>query len=197
MTEGLTVRLEGEANDSVAKGMSGGSMVINPPKESTFNPSDNAIIGNCALYGATGGKLFVHGLAGDRFAVRNSGALAVVEGSGLHACEYMTNGTVVILGSVARNVGAGMTGGVLYLREDQVHQVNDEYLTPLELDDDSEQQLKSILEDYQKETGSKKASGILDDWERQKRSFIKLLPVGVLAKREEEKTIEDVKKENA
>ncbi|HKL16514.1 MAG TPA: hypothetical protein VJ915_12805, partial [Balneolaceae bacterium] len=152
---------------------------------------------NCALYGATGGKLFVHGLAGDRFAVRNSGALAVVEGSGLHACEYMTNGTVVILGSVARNVGAGMTGGVLYLREDQVHQVNDEYLTPLELDDDSEQQLKSILEDYKKETGSKKAGGILDDWERQKRSFIKLLPKGVLAKREEEKTIEEVKNESA
>ena len=197
MTDGLTVRLEGEANDSVAKGMSGGSMVINPSSESTYDPSDNAIIGNCALYGATGGKLFVHGLAGDRFAVRNSGALAVVEGSGLHACEYMTNGTVVILGSVARNVGAGMTGGVLYLREDQVHQVNDEYLTPLELDDDSEQQLKSILEDYKKETGSKKAGGILDDWERQKRSFIKLLPKGVLAKREEEKTIEEVKNESA
>jgi len=197
MTEGLTVRLEGEANDSVAKGMSGGSMVINPSSESTYDPSDNAIIGNCALYGATGGKLFVHGLAGDRFAVRNSGALAVVEGSGLHACEYMTNGTVVILGGVARNVGAGMTGGVLYLREDQVHQVNDEYLTPLELDKKSEKDLHTILEQYHKETGSKKAAQILDEWDRHKRSFIKLLPKGVLAKREEEKTTEEVKNESA
>ena len=197
MTDGLHVRLEGEANDSVAKGISGGSMVINPSSDSTFDPSENAIIGNCALYGATGGKLFVHGLAGDRFAVRNSGALAVVEGSGLHACEYMTNGTVVILGNVARNVGAGMTGGVLYLREDQVHQVNDEYLTPLELDDESETELRSILEEYHEETGSSKAAGILDEWERQKRSFIKLLPKGVLAKRKEEKTIEEVKKESA
>src|SRR6056297_240159 len=197
MTDGLTVRLEGEANDSVAKGMSGGSMVINPSSESTYDPSDNAIIGNCALYGATGGKLFVHGLAGDRFAVRNSGALAVVEGSGLHACEYMTNGTVVILGSVARNVGAGMTGGVLYLREDQVHQVNDEYLTPLELDEKSEKDLHTILEQYHKETGSKKAAQILDEWDRHKRSFIKLLPKGVLAKREEEKTTEEVKNESA
>jgi glutamate synthase domain-containing protein 3 len=197
MTDGLHVRLEGEANDSVAKGISGGSMVINPSSDSTFDPSENAIIGNCALYGATGGKLFVHGLAGDRFAVRNSGALAVVEGSGLHACEYMTNGTVVILGNVARNVGAGMTGGVLYLREDQVHQVNDEYLTPLELDDESETELRSILEEYHKETGSSKAAGILDEWERHKRSFIKLLPKGVLAKRKEEKTIEEVKKESA
>lgn len=197
MTDGLTVRLEGEANDSVAKGMSGGSMVINPSSKSTYKPSENAIIGNCALYGATGGKLFVHGLAGDRFAVRNSGALAVVEGSGLHACEYMTNGTVVILGGVARNVGAGMTGGVLYLREDQVHQVNDEYLTPLELDVESEADLYSILEDYKKVTGSEKASAILDEWDRQKRSFIKLLPKGVLAKREEEKTIEEVKESEA
>jgi len=197
MTEGLNVRLRGEANDSVCKGMSGGSMIINPPEESTFAPGDNAIIGNCALYGATGGKLFVHGLAGDRFAVRNSGALAVVEGSGLHACEYMTNGTVVILGGVAKNVGAGMTGGVLYLQEDQVHQVNDEYLTPLELDSDSEEELKSILEEYHQETGSTKAGDVLNDWSRQKRRFIKLLPKGVLAKRKEEQTIAEVKKESA
>jgi len=197
MTEGLHVRLKGEANDSVCKGMSGGSMVIKPHLKSSFNPSGNAIIGNCALYGATGGKLFVYGLAGDRFAVRNSGALAVVEGTGLHACEYMTNGTVVILGDVAKNVGAGMTGGVLYLREDQVHQVNDEYLTPLELDDESEEELKAILTDYQESTKSKKAESILQDWDRQKRSFIKLLPKGVLTKQVEEQAIKEVKEQKA
>ncbi len=195
MTEGIQVHLLGEANDSVAKGMSGGSMVVNPSKKSKFDPTKNAIIGNCALYGATGGKLYVHGLAGDRFAVRNSGALAVVEGSGLHACEYMTNGTAVILGPVAKNVGAGMTGGVLYLRQDQVHQVNDEYLSPLELDSSSEKELKEILADYYKETKSSSAKTVLDDWKKQKRTFIKLLPKGVLAKQEEAKAIDEVTEE--
>lgn len=195
MTEGIHVRLEGEANDSVAKGMSGGSMVITPPNKSGFDPAKNAIIGNCALYGATGGKLYVNGLAGDRFAVRNSGALAVVEGSGLHACEYMTNGTAVILGKVARNVGAGMTGGVLYLREDQVHQVNDEYIIPLELDNDSARELKAILTDYGNETGSKTAKTILNNWKKEHPQFVKLLPKGVLEKREEEVTMNEIVEE--
>jgi glutamate synthase domain-containing protein 3 len=105
LTEGLCVRLEGEANDSVCKSMSGGKVVIVPSRHARFTPETNAIIGNCALYGATGGKLFVHGIAGDRFAVRNSGATAVVEGVGLHACEYMTNGLVVVLGKISPNFG--------------------------------------------------------------------------------------------
>ncbi len=182
MTEGLNVKLWGEANDSVCKAMSGGFTVINPSKKATFDPTENAIIGNCALYGATGGRLYVHGLAGDRFAVRNSGAVAVVEGTGLHACEYMTNGTVAVLGNVSKNVGAGMTGGVLYLREDQVHQVNDEYVTPLEMDKKSSMELKRLLTDYYKHTKSRKAKAFLDDWEKQQRHFIKLLPIGVLEK---------------
>src|SRR5690625_1577690 len=116
-TEGMHLKLWGEANDSVCKAMSGGLTVIQPSRDSRFDPSESAIIGNCALYGATGGTRYVHGLAGDRFAVRNSGATAVVEGTGLHPCEYMTNGTVVILGTVSGNAGAGMTGGILRSEE--------------------------------------------------------------------------------
>ena len=183
LTEGLNVNLYGEANDSVCKTMSGGFMVINPSKKSSYDPAKNAIIGNCALYGATGGRLYVNGLAGDRFAVRNSGAIAVVEGTGLHACEYMTNGTVAILGAVSANVGAGMTGGVLYLREDQVHQINDEYVTPLELDDASAKELKRLLTDYHRHTQSKTAENFLADWNKQKKRFIKLIPNGVLEKK--------------
>ncbi len=185
LTEGLNVKLWGEANDSVCKAMSGGSMIINPSKISTFDPSDNAIIGNCALYGATGGKLYVNGLAGDRFAVRNSGAVAVVEGTGLHPCEYMTNGTVAILGPVSSNVGAGMTGGVLYLREDQLHQINDEYVTPLKLDKASAKELNMLITDYHKETNSNTAKSYLDNWDSEKKQFVKLMPIGVLAKQKE------------
>jgi glutamate synthase domain-containing protein 2/glutamate synthase domain-containing protein 3 len=180
MTEGQHIRLWGEANDSVCKSMSGGTMIINPSKQATFNPEENAIVGNCALYGATGGRLYVHGLAGDRFAVRNSGAIAVVEGTGLHACEYMSNGTVVILGQASRNVGSGMTGGLLYLRKSQVHQINDEYLTPTVPSEESYHQLKTLLEDYFNHTGSHTADSILNDWENQKDSFLTLVPKGVL-----------------
>ncbi|MCC5906261.1 MAG: glutamate synthase large subunit [Balneolaceae bacterium] len=185
LTEGLNIKLWGEANDSVCKTMSGGFVVINPPKISTFDPADNAIIGNCALYGATGGRLYVHGLAGDRFAVRNSGAVAVVEGTGLHPCEYMTNGTIVILGPVSSNVGAGMTGGILYLRKDQVHQINNEYVTPLNVDSSSSKELKRLLLDYHKHTGSATAEEYLSDWENEKNNFVKLMPIGVLAKQRE------------
>ncbi len=197
LTEGLSVKLWGEANDSVCKAMSGGFTVINPSPKSTFDPTLNAIIGNCALYGATGGRLYVHGLAGDRFAVRNSGAVAVVEGTGLHACEYMTNGVVAILGSVSRNVGAGMTGGVVYLREEQVHQINDEYVTPLELDKRSEKELKSLITDYAKQTHSRRAVQFLDDWDNQKKKFIKLLPNGVLEQRRLADEVKRVAKKQA
>ncbi|MCC5915146.1 MAG: glutamate synthase large subunit [Balneolaceae bacterium] len=193
MTEGIECRLTGEANDSVGKAMSGGLMVINPPGNVTYEPSENAIIGNCALYGATGGTMFVHGQAGDRFAVRNSGATAVVEGTGLHACEYMTNGTVAILGPVSRNVGAGMTGGVLYLREEEVHQINDEYITPVKMDDKSADELHKLLKEYHAETGSNRASAILDKWEKEKTRFVKLMPVSVLNKKQLNEEISKVK----
>lgn len=186
LVEGIHARLLGEANDSVCKTMSGGSMIIHPGKEARYEPAENAIIGNCALYGATGGSLFVYGRAGDRFAVRNSGAIAVVEGTGLHACEYMTGGQVLILGEVSNNVGAGMTGGELYLREDQISYVNDEYLAPVEMSDADYTVLKQLIEEHQKATESKTASTILADWERRKQQYVKLLPVGVIRKMKEE-----------
>lgn len=185
LSEGLKVKLWGEANDSVCKTMSGGSVVITPHKEAKFNPAENAIIGNCALYGATGGKLYVHGLAGDRFAVRNSGAISVVEGTGLHPCEYMTNGTVVILGKVSGNVGAGMTGGVLYLRKEQAQQINREYITPVKLTKSAALELRSLIADYHTQTGSSTAERYLTDWESEKEEFLKLIPNGVLQKQQE------------
>ena len=112
---GLRVILQGEANDYVGKGMSGGTLIVRPPAKRKFVAQDNAIVGNTCLYGATGGEFFVNGRAGERFAVRNSGCTAVVEGVGDHGCEYMTNGCVVVLGPTGRNFGAGMTGGVAYV----------------------------------------------------------------------------------
>ena len=111
----MTMQLEGDANDYFGKGLSGGKLLIFPPEEATFSPEDNVIIGNVALYGATGGEAYVRGLAGERFAVRNSGAVAVVEGVGDHGCEYMTGGRVVVLGRTGRNFAAGMSGGIAYV----------------------------------------------------------------------------------
>ena len=151
--------------------MSGGTVVITPPPESRFDPSENAIIGNCALYGATGGALWVYGRGGDRFGVRNSGARAVVEGVGLHACEYMTGGQVAILGPMAANAGAGMTGGVLFIRRDQRGRINTEYLEVTDLDDTSEGVLLELLRDQfnlrmQKATGQLGQSHLLSQVKR-------------------------------
>lgn len=179
-TKDVNIRLEGEANDSVCKSMSGGKTVIVPPAVAKFKPEDNAIIGNCALYGATGGTLFVHGQAGDRFAVRNSGATAVVEGTGLHACEYMTNGTVVILGQTSDNIGAGMTGGALFMYEDPGSRINKEYVGKASLSTKDYEQLQSILSDYAAETGSTKAKYIVEDWEQAKEQFTKYIPISMI-----------------
>ena len=115
---GLTLELEGDSNDYFGKGLSGGKLVVYPPKGSTFKQDENIIIGNVALYGATSGKAYINGVAGERFCVRNSGALAVVEGVGDHGCEYMTGGRVVIIGRVGKNFAAGMSGGVAYVLDD-------------------------------------------------------------------------------
>ncbi len=173
LESGIDVKLYGEANDSVGKSMSGGRIVIQPSEESIFRAEENAILGNCALYGATGGTLFVNGLAGDRFAVRNSGAIAVVEGTGLHVCEYMTNGVVVILGRTSPNMGAGMTGGTIFTYGDRSEHVNGEYLTEKKLDHADEMMLKSLLEDYLSETGSNTAFAILANWDERKGRFMK------------------------
>ena len=182
--ENIQIKLYGEANDSVCKGMSGGKTVIVPPKESTYAPDKSAIIGNCALYGATGGTLYVNGQAGDRFAVRNSGATAVVEGTGLHACEYMTNGLVVILGPTSHNLGAGMTGGKLYVFDNPGSAVNSDYIGEEKISEEEYQHLKQLLKDYHAETSSSKAAYILKDWENTQVKFRKFVPIALL---EEEK----------
>jgi glutamate synthase domain-containing protein 2/glutamate synthase domain-containing protein 3/glutamate synthase domain-containing protein 1 len=177
LVPGLYVRLFGEANDSVCKSMSGGKVIIRPQPAARFKAEENTIIGNCALYGATGGTVYVNGRAGDRFAVRNSGATAVVEGTGLHACEYMTNGRVVILGPVQYNLGAGMTGGKLYLYGDQTDRVNQKYISSIELSADDKNELSELLIDYVHETESSLANRILDNWAETHKHFVKYIPV--------------------
>lgn len=180
----MRVVLQGEANDSVCKSMSSGKVIITPSDRVTYDPSRNSIIGNCALYGATGGTLYVNGLAGDRFAVRNSGAVAVVEGTGLHACEYMTNGTVVILGSTSHNIGAGMTGGTLYVLADNAELMNRSYITPCGITDDDSRFLKELLSDYAHETRSQTAIRFLESWEDSVKLFVKALPRNVAKEQE-------------
>lgn len=176
-TKNTTIRLVGEANDSVCKSMSGGKTIIIPPKEANYKPEENAIIGNCALYGATAGTFYVNGQAGDRFAVRNSGATAVVEGTGLHACEYMTNGKVIILGETSDNIGAGMTGGELYLFEEPFNKVNHDYIGKAPVTKQDLETINIILKDYVAETNSAKANYILSDWENIKDKFLKYSPL--------------------
>jgi glutamate synthase domain-containing protein 3 len=164
--------------------MSGGMAVIRPSPAAMFRPEENAVIGNCALYGATGGKLFVHGLAGDRFAVRNSGAVAVVEGAGLHACEYMTRGTVVVLGKVSCNAGAGMTGGTLFLDRKYADFVNTHYLLPVALQQEDAATLRSLLQEYWENTNSMPAKALLAQWEQTLQNFAAFVPVSVAASRQ-------------
>jgi glutamate synthase domain-containing protein 3 len=159
--------------------MSGGTLVLRPGPASTFTPEDNAILGNGALYGATAGRFFARGLAGDRFAVRNSGATAVVEGAGHHACEYMTRGAVAILGPVLANAGAGMTGGCLYLRREHQQRVNEDYLVPISWRPEEEAQFRGLLEAHVAETGSATASALLGDWAETLESFSPFVPVAV------------------
>jgi glutamate synthase (NADPH/NADH) large chain len=177
--KGLSLTLIGDANDYVAKGMFGGRIVIKPPD--IRGSHRHAIVGNTVLYGATGGEFYAAGRAGERFAVRNSGAVAVVEGAGLHLCEYMTRGTVVVLGHTGFNVGAGMTGGVIYLftQGDPVEEkINRSYVevAPVE-GNEAMTALKSLLERHSALTGSLRASGILDDFDRLSGSFRKVVPL--------------------
>ena len=168
----INIRLQGEANDSVGKGMSGGTIVITPPSNAKEN---NSIIGNCALYGATGGTLFVTGYAGDRFAVRNSGATAVVEGTGLHACEYMSGGLVWILGKTKRNIGAGMTGGTGFVRIDSLSHLNLDSVSRVPVSREDEAILQELGKKYSEETGSLTMKGILERNDL-RNEFIKIVP---------------------
>lgn len=178
-TCGVTLELEGDANDYFGKGLSGAKMIVYPHKESGFVAEENILIGNVAFYGATSGKAFIRGKAGERFAVRNSGATAVVEGVGDHGCEYMTGGTVVVLGSTGRNFAAGMSGGIAYVY-DTLGQFN-EYcnMEMVDLDpigDEDMATLKSLLSEHVATTGSAVAKFILSDLDNQKNQFIKVYP---------------------
>jgi len=179
---GLRLLLSGDANDYVGKGMNGGQIVIAPPTVSTFASQDNIILGNTALYGATGGYLFAAGRAGERFAVRNSGAVAVVEGVGDHGCEYMTGGMVVVLGETGRNFGAGMSAGVAYVLDIAgtfAGRCNTELVEAMRIDDDRElDTVRSIVELHARKTRSAYSASILDDWANLSGKFWRILPRG-------------------
>ena len=179
---GLNLVLTGDANDYVGKGMTGGLIVIKPPKEFKGNPEENVIMGNTCLYGATGGQLFASGIAGERFAVRNSGAVAVVEGVGDHGCEYMTNGTILVLGKTGINFGAGMTGGVAYIYNpegDMERKINPSYVFIDEMDEDDFKFVEQLIHKHLAYTNSKVAKRIIDNWEAEKEKIVKISPVEV------------------
>ena len=181
LTPGTTFRLEGDANDYFAKGLSGGRVIVVPPEGVTYAPEENVIIGNVALYGATGGEAYIRGLGGERFAVRNSNANAVIEGIGDHGCEYMTGGRVVVLGPTGRNFGAGMSGGIAYVWDADgtfEHRFNPTMadLEPVLPDSLDEQQLRSLVERHLECTDSDVARRILDRWPEARAQFTKVMP---------------------
>jgi len=179
MVPGITIRVEGDANDYVGKGMSGGKIIVNPFKESTFKPYQNIIAGNVILYGATGGEVYLHGMAGERFAVRNSGATAVVEGVGDHGCEYMTGGTVVVIGQTGNNFGAGMSGGVAYVYDEHEWFGMKCNLDMVDLEsvweDEDKDLLHALITKHFEYTQSVRAKDILDNWDSRLPLFVKVM----------------------
>jgi glutamate synthase domain-containing protein 2/glutamate synthase domain-containing protein 1/glutamate synthase domain-containing protein 3 len=180
LAKGVTLELEGDANDYVGKGLSGGKLVVYPPRASTFQPEENIVIGNVALYGATGGEAYLNGMAGERFAVRNSGAVAVIEGVGDHGCEYMTKGTVVVLGKVGRNFAAGMSGGLAFVLDER-GDFAEKRCNPanVDLDPMAEEDLalvRGLIEKHCDETSSPRARWILENWDEMQTKFIKVFP---------------------
>ncbi len=176
---GLSFTLEGDANDYIGKGLSGGKLIVKPPDEAAFNPEESIIIGNVAFYGATGGEAYVRGLAGERFAVRNSGVRAVVEGVGDHGCEYMTGGRVVVLGPTGRNFAAGMSGGIAYVldeRGDFAMRCNQEMVELEPLTETDAQEVNDMVWQHAYYTGSRLAWRILSHWEQKRPFFVKVLP---------------------
>ncbi|MDH3294948.1 MAG: glutamate synthase-related protein, partial [Acidimicrobiia bacterium] len=176
---GITLRLEGDANDYFGKGLSGGRLSVRPPATATFTAEENIIAGNVILYGATSGQAFIRGIVGERFCVRNSGAEAVVEGVGDHGCEYMTGGAAVILGPTGRNFGAGMSGGVAYVHDPSgilPARLNSEMVDLESLDEDDIGRLHRLVSRHQRETGSEVARRLLADWDRSLGQFTKVMP---------------------
>lgn len=180
MPRGMTFYLEGDANDYVGKGLSGGKLVVFPPAGSTFVPGENIIVGNVAFYGATGGEAYISGMAGERFCVRNSGIHAVVEAVGDHGCEYMTGGRVIVLGRAGRNFAAGMSGGVAYVldeRGDFAHNVNREMVDIGPLEEPEEiAAIGALIERHLGYTKSARAREVLDNWDRMVKRFVRVMP---------------------
>ena len=181
LAKGVTLRLEGESNDYLGKGLSGGKIIVTPPPGVTFQPEDTILIGNTSLYGATCGECYFYGTAGERFAVRNSGVRTVIEGTGDHGCEYMTGGVVVVLGRTGRNFAAGMSGGEAYVlnedgKFDSRCNLGMVELEKVEADEDAAT-LRAMIERHVHHTGSRKARMVLDDWRRMLPMFVKVMPL--------------------
>ena len=176
LPRGITLRLYGDSNDYLGKGLSGGRLIVRPHDDAPFAAEQNIIAGNVIAYGATGGEIFLRGIVGERFCVRNSGALAVVEGVGDHACEYMTGGRVVILGGTGRNVAAGMSGGIAYVFDLQERRVNRQMVEVEDLTADDRQWLRDVVTRHVALTGSTVGSALLADWPRRVGAFAKIMP---------------------
>ncbi|MGE3482950.1 MAG: glutamate synthase subunit alpha, partial [Gammaproteobacteria bacterium] len=177
---GVSLSLEGDANDYIGKGLSGGKIVVFPPRTATFVPEENIVIGNVALYGATAGEAYFRGVAGERFCVRNSGADAVVEGVGDHGCEYMTGGRVVVIGKTGRNFAAGMSGGVAYVydpRNEFTRLCNTEMVDLERIDTPEDEEIVvRMLTQHARYTGSTVAARILETWTVSHKEFVKIMP---------------------
>ncbi|XP_058095946.1 glutamate synthase 1 [NADH], chloroplastic-like [Magnolia sinica] len=195
LCSGITLELEGDSNDYVGKGLSGGKIVVYPPRRSQFDPKENIVIGNVALYGATSGEAYFNGMAAERFCVRNSGATAVVEGVGDHGCEYMTGGTVVVLGKTGRNFAAGMSGGIAYVLDvdEKFHSRCNVELVDLDKVEDEEDitTLRMMIQQHQRHTNSEFAREVLSDFENFLPKFVKVFP------RDYKQVLEDLKAEKA
>ena len=175
--KGMTLELEGDANDYLGKGLSGGTIVVYPPKKSIFEADENILIGNVAFYGATSGKSYINGVAGERFAVRNSGITAVVEGIGDHGCEYMTGGEVLVLGKIGRNFAAGMSGGYAYILDCDERYVNTGLVELRPANNDDLKRIKELVEQHVLHTNSTKGRHILENWNNFANRFTKVVPV--------------------
>ncbi len=179
LANGVTLKVSGDANDYVGKGLSGGKVIVHPPADSTFKAEDEIIAGNVCAYGATGGELYLSGRVAERFCVRNSGAVAVVEGVGDHGCEYMTGGRAIILGEVGRNFGAGMSGGIAYIYD--ANNTFESMVNPImvdldPMDDEAQAELKHYLQNHADYTGSAVAKRILENWDEALKHFVKVMP---------------------
>ena len=179
LPKGVTLTLEGDANDYIGKGLSGGKIICYPPRGSTFVPEENILVGNVVLYGATQGEAYFRGIAGERFCVRNSGVSTVVEGVGDHGCEYMTGGRVVIIGKTGRNFAAGMSGGIAYVFDEQGDfpiRCNQAMVDLDPMDEEDIETVTTLLKNHAQYTQSTVAKRILEDWDNQMSKFVKVMP---------------------